>query len=412
MSVFEPLSERRKLFCQMLNFVPTRSASCRFPFRTARAKAFRENRTREGCLPKLAAMRKIIHIDMDAFYASVEQRDFPQLRGKPVAVGRAEARSVVAAASYEARKYGVRSAMPSLQALRLCPHLHFQPPRFAVYRSVSGQIHSIFREYADLVEPLSLDEAYLDVTRDKKGIGSATLIALEIKKRIREATGLTASAGVSFNKFLAKMASDYRKPDGIFVVEPEKAADFISALPIGKFYGIGGVTAGKFREMGVLTGADLKSLSREFLVSRFGKAGIYFYDIARGIDERPVEPGRERKSYSVENTYAQDIKSRFALIAELYHLEKRLARHLEEEGVKARTVVLKVRYHDFSTFSRSRTFQVPVHDFASLHESVRSVREAFPWDYGKGIRLLGVGVQHLLKEAVSDAGPIRQLSLF
>ena len=323
-------------------------------------------------------MRKIIHIDMDAFYASVEQRDFPELRGLPVAVGRAEARSVVAAASYEARKYGVRSAMPSMQALRLCPDLHFQPARFEVYRSVSAQIRSIFLDYTDLVEPLSLDEAYLDVSRDKKGIGSATLIALEIKKRIREKTALTASAGVSYNKFLAKMASDYRKPNGIFVVEPHQAEAFIRPLPIEKFYGVGEVTARKFKEMGVHTGADLLKLSRNYLVSRFGKAGAYYYDIVRGIDDRPVEPERIRKSYSVENTYAEDIHDRFGLITELYHLEKRLAGMLERDGVAAKTVVLKVRYHDFTTQSRNHTFPYPVSGFDTLHPAVRMMREGNP----------------------------------
>lgn len=355
-------------------------------------------------------MRKIIHIDMDAFYASVEQRDFPELRGLPVAVGRAEARSVVAAASYEARKYGVRSAMPSMQALRLCPDLHFQPARFEVYRSVSAQIRSIFLDYTDLVEPLSLDEAYLDVSRDKKGIGSATLIALEIKKRIREKTALTASAGVSYNKFLAKMASDYRKPNGIFVVEPHQAEAFIRPLPIEKFYGVGEVTARKFKEMGVHTGADLLKLSRNYLVSRFGKAGAYYYDIVRGIDDRPVEPERIRKSYSVENTYAEDIHDRFGLITELYHLEKRLAGMLERDGVAAKTVVLKVRYHDFTTQSRNHTFSYPVSGFDTLHPAVRMMRDQFPWQ-AKGIRLLGVGVQNLLPNN-EIPHVVKQLSLF
>ena len=355
-------------------------------------------------------MRKIIHIDMDAFYASVEQRDFPELRGKPVAVGRAEARSVVAAASYEARKFGVRSAMPSLQAQRLCPQLHFQPARFEVYRAVSAQIRSIFLDYTDLVEPLSLDEAYLDVTRDKKNIRSATLIALEIKKRIREKTSLTASAGVSYNKFLAKMASDYRKPNGIFVVEPHQAEAFILPLPIEKFYGVGEVTARKFKEMGVHTGADLLKLSRNYLMSRFGKVGSYYYDIVRGIDERPVQPERIRKSYSVENTYAEDIHDRFGLITELYRLEKRLAHLLERDGVAAKTVVIKVRYHDFSTQSRNQTLPYPVSNFESLHQAVRQMRDSFPWQ-DQGIRLLGVGVQNLILPDAEEHS-VKQLSLF
>lgn len=339
-------------------------------------------------------MRKIIHIDMDAFYASVEQRDFPHLKGFPVVVGRAEPRSVVAAASYEARRYGVHSAMPSMKALRLCPDLRFQPMRREVYKAVSEQIHRIFREYTPLVEPLSLDEAYLDVTYDLKGIGSATLIALEIKRRIKEETQLTASAGVSYNKFLAKMASDYRKPDGIYVVEPQHARDFILPLPIGKFFGVGEVTERRFREMGVNNGRDLLALSREFLVQTFGKVGNYYYEIVRGIDNRPVNPERIRKSYSVENTYTQDVKGQFAIITELYHLERRLGYHIEQDHVAGRTLVLKVRYFDFETHSKSLSFAEPITTFAQLHEKVRFLRGQFPFK-DKGIRLLGVGLQNL-----------------
>lgn len=356
-------------------------------------------------------MRKIIHIDMDAFYASVEQRDFPYLKGLPVAVGRPEPRAVVAAASYEARRFGVHSAMPSMQALKLCPQLHFQPGRRDVYRQVSEQIRRIFDEYSSLVEPLSLDEAYLDVTHDPKGIGSATLIALEIKKRIREETQLTASAGVSYNKFLAKMASDYRKPNGIYVVEPHQAEEFIFPLPIEKFFGVGEVTARRFRQMGVNNGADLHALSREFLLSRFGKAGLYYYDIVRGIDPRPVNPERIRKSYSVENTYSEDIRTRFGIITELYYLEKRLAGYLEKDGIGGRTLVLKVRYHDFETHSKNMTFESPIVDFAGLHEAVRRLRPQFPWK-DKGIRLLGVGLQNLTDRNPSRPEEIRQLSLF
>ena len=356
-------------------------------------------------------MRKIIHIDMDAFYASVEIRDNPRLRGKPVIVGGMPGtRGVVCTASYEARKFGVHSAMSADLAARLCPQGIFLRPRRGAYLEASARMHEVFHEYTDIIEPLSLDEAYLDVTRDKKNIRSATLIALEIKKRIREKTSLTASAGVSYNKFLAKMASDYRKPNGIFVVEPHQAEAFIRPLPIEKFYGVGEVTARKFKEMGVHTGADLLKLSRNYLVSRFGKAGAYYYDIVRGIDERPVQPERIRKSYSVENTYAEDIHDRFGLITELYRLEKRLAHLLERDGVAAKTVVIKVRYHDFSTQSRNHTLPYPVSNFESLHQAVRQMRDSFPWQ-DQGIRLLGVGVQNLILPDAEEHS-VKQLSLF
>ncbi|MCK5700612.1 MAG: DNA polymerase IV, partial [Cyclobacteriaceae bacterium] len=252
-------------------------------------------------------MRKIIHIDMDAFFASIEQRDNPDLLGKPVAVGGAGKRGVVAAASYEARKFGVFSAMPASIALRKCPELIFTKPRFDVYKEVSNQIRQIFLEYTDLVEPLSLDEAYLDVTENKKGLGSATIIAREIKSKINSTTHLIASAGVSINKFLAKVASDQDKPDGLYVIKPNQAESFVDGLAIEKFFGIGKVTAKKMHELGINTGADLKQISIEELVRRFGKVGRYYFDIARAIDKRLVNPNRIRKSLGAERTFEDDL---------------------------------------------------------------------------------------------------------
>lgn len=350
----------------------------------------------------MAEVRKIIHIDMDAFYASVEQRDFPELRGKPVAVGRPGPRMVVATASYEARPYGVRSALPSVVAQRLCPDLIFRPPRFDVYKAVSAQIRQIFHEYTDLVEPLSLDEAYLDVTHDLKQVRSATLIAREIKAKIKAETGLTASAGVSYNKFLAKIASDYRKPDGLCVIEPAAAMDFIAALPIEKFYGVGQATARKMHANGIATGADLRARSEMELVHLFGKAGQYYYGIARGIDKRAVTPQRERKSYSVENTYLHDITTNFERITELYRLEQRLFGHLDRDGVSARTLTLKVRYSDFTEQSKSRTFASVPRGFEAWHQCTAELRKEFPWQ-DKGIRLLGLGVHGLVRPAEASA---------
>ncbi len=337
---------------------------------------------------------KIIHIDMDAFYASIEQRDFPELRGKPVAVGRAVPRGVVAAASYEARKFGVHSAMPSIVAQRKCPQLIFQPHRFRVYEAVSQQIRSIFHEYTDLVEPLSLDEAFLDVTVNKKGMASATQIALDIKQRIKTETQLTASAGVSYNKFLAKMASDVKKPDGIFVIEPQQAVAFLQGLDIGKFYGIGEVTADRLRKMGIHKGSDLYALSLDAMIKIFGKRGLFFYDIVRGIDRRKVEPERIRKSISAENTFETDLTTRFAVITELYRLEKRVFAEMQELDQTAKTVTLKVRFNDFQTLTRSRTVGKPIDSYSVLQQVSRSLINEVPIE-SKGIRLLGIGVSNL-----------------
>ena len=280
--------------------------------------------------------RKIIHIDMDAFYASVEQRDNPELRGKPIAVGHAEERGVVAAASYEARRFGVRSAMSSQKAKRLCPQLIFVHGRMEVYKEVSRQIHEIFHEYTDVIEPISLDEAFLDVTENKPGITLAVDIAKEIKQKIRERLHLVASAGVSYNKFLAKIASDYRKPDGLCTIHPDQALDFIARLPIESFWGVGPVTAKRMHALGIHNGAQLRSCTQDFLTREFGKVGAVYYDFARGIDLRPVEAVRIRKSIGCERTLDRDISQRSSVIIELYHvaveLVQRLGRHPDFRG--------------------------------------------------------------------------------
>jgi DNA polymerase-4 len=335
-------------------------------------------------------LRKIIHIDMDAFFASVEQRDNPELRGKPVAVGGVQERGVVAAASYEARVYGVRSAMPSVTARRKCPDLIFAKPRFEVYKSVSRQIHEIFQDYTPLVEPLSLDEAYLDVTDNLKGIASATEVARAIRARIREVTGLTASAGVSYNKFLAKLASDYDKPDGLFVIRPEQGAAFVAALAVRKFHGIGPATAEKMKRLGIETGADLRAQSLAFLEQHFGSSGGWYHGISRGVDPRRVRPDRERKSVGAETTFFTDISEPEAAREALRPLIAKVWRHCENHGLHGRTVTLKVRFGDFSQFTRSRT-GAPIGDHDGLeHLSLSLLDGIFP--LSKGLRLLGVTV--------------------
>ena len=339
-------------------------------------------------------LRKIIHVDMDAFYASVEQRDDPSLRGKPLAVGGARARGVVAAASYEARRFGVRSAMPSVTAQRKCPDLIFVRPRFDVYRAVSAQIRDIFAEFTALIEPLSLDEAYLDVTGGTFGDGSATRIAEAIRARIRAETGLTASAGVSYNKFLAKMASDQRKPDGLFVIRPTEGADFVAALPIGKFHGIGPATAARMQRLGVETGADLRGLDLEVLQRHFGKVGRYYYWLARGRDDRPVSAERVRKSVSAETTYDTDLFTAEAVREALAELAGKVWRHCAAAGVAGRTVTLKLRHPDFQQATRSRTLALPVDSLDSLIRVAHELAGADPAG-PKGIRLLGVGLSSL-----------------
>jgi DNA polymerase-4 len=293
-------------------------------------------------------MRKIIHIDMDAFYASVEQRDNPELHGKPIAVGHGARRGVVAAASYEARKFGVRSAMPSITAQRQCPELIFVPPRFDVYRAVSLQIHEIFADYTPLIEPLSLDEAYLDVTENLRGIPTAVATATEIRQRIFEVTGLTASAGISYNKFLAKLASDYRKPNGQFVVTPDKGASFVENLAVVKCHGIGPVTAEKMNRLGIHSGADLRTKSVEFLVQHFGKSGPWYYAISRGEDDRPVRADRERKSSGSETTFAEDLTDPMSIEREVIGQADEVWAWCQKANAFGRTVTVKIQICRFS----------------------------------------------------------------
>ena len=305
-------------------------------------------------------VRKVVHCDMDAFYASVEQRDNPELRGKPVAVGGSAARGVVAAASYEARAFGVRSALPSVTAKRRCPDLIFVKPRFEVYRAVSAQIHEIFAEHTDLIEPLSLDEAYLGVTQNKQNIPSATEIATLIRARIKEVTGLNASAGISYCKFLAKMASDLNKPNGQAVITPAMGPEFVAKLPVKKFHGIGPATAAKMQRLGIEIGADLREKPLAFLQQHFGKAGIWYYHISRGIDDREVQPDRLRKSIGVEDTFSADIFELDAARAEVALLANKVWGHCESKQLSGRTVTLKVKYADFQQITRSRTLAAPV----------------------------------------------------
>lgn len=336
-------------------------------------------------------MRKIIHIDMDAFYASVEQRDNPELRGKAVAVGYGRERGVVSTASYEARKYGVRSAMPSLTAKSKCPGLIFVPPRFDVYHEISMQIREIFSEYTDLVEPLSLDEAFLDVTVNHKNNPSATLIAKEIRKKIFEITGLTASAGVSVNKFLAKIASDHNKPNGLFVILPENAEKFVESLKIEQFFGVGKVTAKKMHDNGIFTGYDLKQYSGNSLARLFGKMGHELYLNARGIDNRDVKPNRITKSISNETTFLQDKDNRILLTVELYHLAKEVFGRMQEENFHGKTITVKIKYADFRIITRSKTLPQKIANFRSMWTVAREMMKLIDLS-AQPVRLIGFGV--------------------
>lgn len=354
--------------------------------------------------------RKIIHVDMDAFFASVEQRDDPSLRGRPVAVGGAKERSVVAAASYEARRFGVRSAMPSVTARRLCPELVFVRPRFDVYRQVSNEIGDIFREYTPLVEFLSLDEAYLDVTDNLKGIPLARDVAQQIRAEIRSRTGLTASAGVSYCKFLAKMASDQRKPDGMFVIPPAHGKAFVADLAIGKFHGIGPATADRMKSLGISKGADLERVGAAFLAENFGKAGAYFHRLSLGIDERPVNPERIRKSSGAEETFPHDILDGEVATRETVVIAEKVWDRCERYGSRGRTVVLKVKFEDFEEISRSKTVASYHQDKAAFVGTAVSLLESiFPLE--KGIRLIGVTMSGL-DEGTRTAQPSPQLDLF
>jgi DNA polymerase-4 len=356
--------------------------------------------------PPSSPVRKIIHVDMDAFFASVEQRDNPDLRGKPVAVGGGH-RGVVAAASYEARVFGVRSAMPSVTAKRRCPDLIFVKPRFDAYREVSTQIRAIFADYTDLIEPLSLDEAYLDVTEDRLGLGSAKAIAQDIRRRIAEETQLTASAGVSYCKFVAKLASDQNKPDGLCVIRPHEAAAYIASLAVGRFHGIGPKTAERLNKLGIHTGADLQRLSQEELTGRFGSSGEWYWRICRGIDGRAVRSERQAKSVSAERTFNEDLSDPQALHAELERVAGLAWARIERHGVSGRTVTLKVKYADFQLISRACSHQVPIGTFAPFAAAGRHLLDRL-LPVPKGVRLLGLGLSGL--NEVNEAVP-HQLGL-
>ena len=352
-------------------------------------------------------LRKIIHVDMDAFYASVEQRDEPGLRGLPVAVGGSAARGVVAAASYEARKFGVRSAMPSVRALRLCPDLVFRKPRFDVYKHVSSQIRAIFLDYTPHVEPLSLDEAYLDVTADNHGIGSATRIAELIRARIRAETGLTASAGVSYNKFLAKLASDQNKPDGLCVIRPGEGAAFVAGLPVGRFHGVGPRGNEKMAALGILTGADLATQTQAFLRAQFGSMGDYLFRAARGIDLRRVRADRPRKSVSAERTFDHDLSSGERLRDTLEDIIAIAWERIERAQARGRTVTLKLKFSDFSNMTRAKSLASPVESrevFASAARALLNAALPLP----QPVRLMGLGVSALVDEREGNDPPGHQ----
>jgi DNA polymerase-4 len=341
--------------------------------------------------------RKIIHVDMDAFYASVEQRDNPDLRGRPVAVGGSRERGVVVAASYEARKFGVRSAMPSVTAKRQCPDLIFVKPRSEIYKAVSQQIREIFAEHTAIIEPLSLDEAYLDVTENLQTIPLARDVALAIRAKIREVTGLNASAGISYNKFLAKLASDHRKPNGQYTITPGMGPAFVESLPVGKFHGIGPATSARMNALGLHTGLDMRNQSLEFMQANFGKAGAYYYWISRGVDEREVRANRIRKSVGAENTFASDLTEFDAMLAQLQPLIDKVWRHCEDTGKLGRTVTLRVKFADFEMISRSRTISGPVERHGDLaNATAELLRALFPLK--KAVRLLGVSVSSFIEE--------------
>jgi DNA polymerase IV len=348
--------------------------------------------------------RKIIHIDMDAFYASVEQRDNPDLRGKPVAVGGSKERGVVAAASYEARKFGVRSAMPSVTAKRQCPDLIFVMPRFEVYKEISQRIRSIFAEHTDIIEPLSLDEAYLDVTENIQGIPIATEIATLIRAKILTETRLTASAGISYNKFLAKLASDQRKPNGQFVITPKMGPSFVEDLAVEKFHGIGPATSARMNALGIFTGTDMRNQTLAFMTENFGKAGVYYYWISRGIDERPVRANRARKSVGAETTFSQDLSDYDALATELRPLIEKVWRHCESTGARGKTATLKVKYSDFELITRSRSIGLINSEDDLSVLALELLRQLMP--PRKAIRLIGVSVSGFGDPGADDQLPL------
>ena len=353
-------------------------------------------------------IRKIVHIDMDAFYASVEQRDNPKYRGKPLVVGGSpDRRGVVAAASYEARKFGIHSAMPSKLAVAKCPNVIFAKPRFDIYRAISVQIHDIFRRYTDTFEPVALDEAYLDVTENKQELPYASTVARHIRAEIFQQTNLTASAGVSMNKFLAKMASGINKPNGMTVILPEDAETFVEALPIEKFHGIGKVTAAKMHDLNIKTGADLKERSLEFLVRQFGKSGNYYYNIARAKDNRAVEANRIRKSIGAENSFAQDLSDRTAILQELEQIARTLHKRIDKHQAAGRTLTLKVKFSDYQQITRSRTLGNSINSLDAIITEASSLFKAIDLE-DKSIRLLGISLSNLDNVTYK----VIQLSLF
>lgn len=341
--------------------------------------------------------RKIIHVDMDAFYASVEQMDNPELKGKPLAVGGSEVRGVVSAASYEARKFGVRSAMSGYMAKKLCPELIFVRPRFDRYKEISKKIRKIFLEYTDLVEPLSLDEAYLDVTENKKGNPSATLLAQEIRRRILDEVGLTASAGISVNKFVAKIASDYHKPNGQKTVNPDEIEPFLEALDVKKFYGVGKVTAEKMYQLGIFTGADLKSKSLDYLEEHFGNSGQSFYNLARGISHSQVKPNRTLKSVGAERTFSTNLSSEVFMEERLKHIANELERRLQKTKIAGKTVTLKIKYSDFTLQTRSKTLPYFISDKSLIAEAAKEL--LYQERLKESVRLLGISLHNLNTEA-------------
>ncbi|WCT12090.1 DNA polymerase IV [Mucilaginibacter jinjuensis] len=361
--------------------------------------------------PEHTTHRKIIHIDMDAFYASVEQRDNPELRGKALVVGGSpDGRGVVATASYEARKYGIHSAMSARVAKKLCPHAIFVRPRFAEYKEVSRHIREIFSRYTDLIEPLSLDEAYLDVTEDKLNIGSAIEIAQQIKQAIKDELNLTASAGVSINKFVAKIASDINKPDGLKFIGPSSIESFMEKLPVEKFHGVGKVTAQKMKGMNLHTGFDLKQLSEAEMTRHFGKAGRFYYQIVRGIDNRPVQPHRETKSMGAEDTFAYDLADIDEMHAELDKLAIKVVERLQRYELKGRTITLKIKYSDFKQITRNQSFTTPIADLETIVQTVKQLLAQT--DQDKKIRLLGISLSNFNEVSPAFKENNGQLRLF
>ncbi|MBO6605244.1 DNA polymerase IV [Psychroserpens sp.] len=351
-------------------------------------------------MPDDLPIRKIIHVDMDAFYASVAQMDNPELKGKPIAVGGGGTRGVISAASYEARKFGVKSAMTGRLAIKLCPDLIFVKTDFERYKTISKQVRAIFHDYTDLVEPLSLDEAYLDVTENKKGNPSATLIAEEIRNRIQNEIGLTASAGISINKFIAKVASDYNKPNGQKTVNPEDVVQFLEALDIRKFYGVGKVTAEKMYQLGIFTGKDLKSKSLDYLELNFGKSGKFYFDVVRGIHRSEVKPNRIRKSLAAERTFSENLSSEIFMLEKLEHIADEVARRLQQSKVAGKTVTLKIKYSDFTLQTRSKTSEYFMSDKSMILEIAKQL--LYQEKLKNSVRLLGISLSNLNTEKSTE----------